>query len=132
MAHRYLNLSQAENTLNRGKSIECFLGPVAIGNLGGIKWFSVSCVESSTFTVRVYVSADQGNADFVDIYSFGPLDDERDFDEADEIFEYVDYETLWVALATRFPSSLERLVNVGVLQDEYLDFKSAGLNDSAA
>jgi hypothetical protein len=44
-------------------------------------------------------------------------------DEADEAFEAITLQSLWQALEKRFPGSLQRVVNQGMLGDEYHDFK---------
>ena len=73
--------------------------------------------------IRRYDSADVGTIDFYDLYEFGPLDPALEQDEADETLQFDEFNELWKFMESRFPESTSRLVNQGVLQDEYLNFK---------
>ena len=123
MARRYLTTEEAESAIKRGRRIECFVGAFGV-HRAGLLWLSINAgPEDGELTVECYVSADRGGEDFVDVYEFGPLDEALEMDEPDQILRFYDFDSLWVSLAHQFPGSVARLVNEGVIQDVYLDFK---------
>lgn len=121
MARRYLSVTEAAGALRRGKSVECFLGRCGRNGEPGIRWLSIY-PEGEGAVIRIYESADVGSADFLDVYSFGPLNGELEPDEADEQISTSAEEDCWTILEQRFPGSTARLVNQGMMQDEYADF----------
>jgi len=132
MARRYLTTEEAESAIKRGGRIECFMGSFG-GDLAGLLWLSINAGDGDgQLTVECYVSADRGGEDFVDVYEFGPLDETLEMDEPDQILKFCDFDSLLVALAQQFPGSVAHLVNEGVIQDEYLDFKRRALSARVA
>ena len=125
MSRRYLSPSEAAGALRRGKSVECFLGKCARDGQSGIRWLSISREQESQ-VIRLYETADLGDSNFVDVYEFGPLNGELEPGEADEQICTPDMDACWDLLEQRFPGSTKRLVNEGVIQDEYADFVATG------
>ena len=125
MARRYLTLSEAESALNRGKSIECFLGYCERDGRRGIKWLSASR-RGESVRLAIFETADIGNEGFLDLYEFGPLNPALELDEPDEKRIFENFPSFISEVETMFPSSTTRFVNEGVIQDEYSDFIARG------
>ena len=125
MARRYLDASEVQSALQRGKSVECFLGACSHNGVAGIRWFSI-CAQSSGVAVSVFESADAGSEEFIDVYEFGPVDPTLELDEATEQMQFPDLAACLNVLAKRFPESTSRLVNQGLIQDEYADYVARG------
>jgi hypothetical protein len=127
MSRRYLSLGEAESAVVSGRSVECFLGKCQRGDAIGVRWLSVrlsadkNCVELCR-----YDTADLGTPEYLDLYEFGPLDPALQQDEADETLKCEGFSDLWPLLEQRFPGSTARLVNQGVVQDEYYSYKVKG------
>ncbi|MBP1153099.1 hypothetical protein JOD69_004971 [Methylocaldum sp. RMAD-M] len=121
MARRYLTQSEAESALSRGKATECFLGACVRDGKPGIRWLSAR-VSNEGFTVSVYESANIRSAEFTDVYEFGPLDPELEFEDPVETFSADSFSKLTAELERRFFCCTERLVNEFVIQDEYADY----------
>jgi len=125
MNRRYLTLSEAESALNRGKSIECFLGACTRDGKPGIKWISAS-KNGNGINVSVFETADLGNEEFLDVYEFGPLNPELELDEADESLTCPDFESFVQEVESKFSGSSSKLVNEFIVQDEYADYLMSG------
>ncbi|MEQ1812462.1 MAG: hypothetical protein ABL889_21210 [Terricaulis sp.] len=125
MGRRYLTIDEALFALKRGKAIECFLGPCARGGAHGIRHASITLV-GDKIQLRVFETADKGNATFLDLYEFGPLDPSLAPGDADEISAFPTWEACVAAMRARWPERASRLVNEGVLQDEYCDYVAGG------
>jgi hypothetical protein len=121
MTRRYLTLSEAEAALSHGKSIECFIGPCSREGKAGIRWLSAIGTASGV-SIQLYESADLGDEDFTDVYEFGPLDPELEFEEAAETIEAPSFSVFVSILHERFPGASSRMVNPQLVQDEYADF----------
>jgi hypothetical protein len=129
VVRRYLSLAEAEATLRRGKSVECFLGRCERDGQSGIRWLSFRG-NAKTVQVSVFETADQGGEGMLDLYEFGPLDSSRELDEADEELHFTDFAEAIAELNTRFPVVSTKLVNEGVVQNEYADFIARGRRDA--
>lgn len=125
MPRRYLTRSEAESALNRGKAIECFLGQCERDGRKGIKWLSASR-RGEAVRMAFYETADIGNEEFLDLYEFGPLNPDLDLDDPEEERVFGDFSTFISELESSFPGSTLKLVNEGVIQDEYLDYLARG------
>ena len=125
MPRRYLTLSEAESTLNRGNSIECFLGYCERDTQPGINWLSISSSDEKIY-LKIYETADLGNKNFLDLYGFGPLNPELELDEPDEEKVFDSFNSVIAEIEVMFPTSSARFVNQGVIQDEYSEFISRG------
>ena len=125
MPRRYLTLEEAESSLNRGKSIECFLGACDRNGKPGVRWLSASR-RRKEIHLSIFESADIGSDEFLDLYAFGPLDPELEKDEPDEKLVFENFGKFLSEIEARFPTSTSRLVNDGIIQDEYADFIAKG------
>jgi hypothetical protein len=126
MSRRYLRPDEAKSAIHRGRAVECFIGACQRDARQGVRWFSIRASEDkSAFVLRGYETADLGSTEYLDLYEFGPLNPDLELDEPDEEVLFDDFNLLLQALDTRFPGSSTKLVNEGVVQDEYLAFKSA-------
>ena len=121
MGRRYLTLSEAESAINRGKSVECFIGACDRDGARGIKWFSAR-KNGNGINVSVYETADLGNEDYLDLYEFGPLNPELELDEPDEIISCADFASFAKEIESKFSGSSNKLINEFIIQDEYADY----------
>ena len=125
MSRRYLTSSEAEAAIDRGKSVECFLGSCQRDSKLGIKWFSAR-KGGNGIRVSVYETADLGNEDFIDIYEFGPLNPDLELEDPDEIIDFSSFEAFYSEIEKKFSGSTSRLVNEFIIQDEYADYIARG------
>jgi hypothetical protein len=125
MSRRYLTSSEAEAAMNRGRSVECFLGSCQRESKPGIKWFSVRA-SGNGIKVSVYETADLGNEDFIDIYGFGPLNPDLKLEDPDEIIEFSSFSEFFSEIEEKFSGSTSKLVNEFIIQDEYADYIARG------
>lgn len=130
MSRRYLTESEAIRAVDNGKPIECLLGKCFRGDVQGIRWFSVA-KNNGVFVAEIYETADLGDINFTDFYSFGPLNTELEQDEPDQVFESVSLKELISILEEIYPGCSNKLVNQFVGQDEYLEYVKRGKNDSS-
>jgi hypothetical protein len=125
MERRYLDLSEVRSALRRGKSVECFLGACSRNEVPGIRWLLFRS-RSNGVEVSLFETADLGSEELLDLYEFGPLDPSLELEEATEKLQFADVDACLSSLSERFPGSTSRLVNEGLVQDEYADFISRG------
>lgn len=125
MARRYLSLWEAAGALRRGKAVECFVGKCERNSEPGVRWLSVH-QERAGAVIRIYETAVAEDSGSVDLYSFESLNSELDPGEPDEQISVPDLDACWALLEKQFPGSTARLVNEGVIQDEYADFLASG------
>jgi hypothetical protein len=125
MSRRYLTSSEAEAAMNRGKSVECFLGTCQRNSNPGIKWFCAREVGNG-IKVSVYETADLGSAEFIDVYEFGPLNPDLEFEDPDETIEFSSFAEFYSGIENKFSGSTSRLVNEFLIQDEYADYIARG------
>ncbi len=121
MPRRYLSHSEAQAALTRGKAIEAFLGGCAQQDVPGIRWLQIR-LRSGSYDLRVYESADPQNPEFLDVYEFGPLNPELEFDEAEEVHVLSDFDACLAIVESQCPGASSRLVNEFMIQDEYADY----------
>lgn len=125
MSRRYLTSSEAKAAMNRGKSVECFLGSCQRDSKPGIKWFSARA-GGNGIKVSVYETADLGSEDFIDLYEFGPLNPDLELEDPDESIDFISFETFFSEIEKKFSGSTSRLVNEFIIQDEYADYVARG------
>jgi hypothetical protein len=115
MGRRYLTQQEGMSALNRGNSVEAFLG--GFSNQCGecIRWVSFSKTDSGVLA-KVWESLDEGSEDFLDVYSFSPANGE--WDEPVKIIEAASIEEA----SKKLEREKINLVNSGVVQDEYADY----------
>lgn len=121
MSRRYLLTDEVGALLRRGTAVEGFLGACSRDGKQGVRWLSLRS-SGEDLELRIYESADIGSSEYLDVYEFGPLNSELQIGEADETFSFADLQSCLAALSRRFPGASERLVNQGIIQDEYADF----------
>jgi len=112
MSRRYLTHSEAKSALNRGKTIECFIGACVRNGERGIKWLSLSS-RGEKIRLAFYETADRGNENYLDLYEFGPLDPKLQLDEPDQEKLFSDFESAISEIDQMFPTSSFKLVNEG-------------------
>ncbi|MBU2112835.1 MAG: hypothetical protein KKE94_03565 [Gammaproteobacteria bacterium] len=125
MNRRYLDNSEVESVLRRGKSVESFLGGLSVHGEIGIRWISVG-IESGSYVLRVYESADIGDEDFLDVYEFGPLNCDLEFEDPVFQTKFVSLDKCSEHLIAQYSVTNLKFVNQGIIQDEYLDYVVAG------
>jgi hypothetical protein len=125
MSRRYLTIREAESCLNRGKPIECFIGACGTDDEPGIEWFSIS-KETDSFIVSIYQSADLGDENHIDIYGFGPLNEDLEFEDPTETVKAQIFEDILDILSKKYNQGTFNLVNQFIVQDEYCDFVKRG------
>lgn len=125
MSRRYLTSSEAEAAMNRGKSVECFLGSCERDSKPGIKWVSARAGGNGV-RVSVYETADLGNEEFIDVYEFGPLNPDLEFEDPDETLNFSSFAEFLSGIENKFSGSTSRLVNEFIIQDEYADYIARG------
>ncbi|WP_105188851.1 hypothetical protein [Pseudoalteromonas sp. T1lg48] len=117
MTRRYLTIDEAVSALNRGKEVEAFLGGFIDGENASIKWvsFEKNC---TGFIAKVWQSLDEGSVDYLDIYGFTPSNGEWDEPLESHIAENLS------DLIAKLSAFEIKLVNYGIVQDEYGDYKA--------
>lgn len=100
-------------------------GPAPAVGRSGIKWLSASR-HSEKVRLAVYETADIGSEESLDLYEFGPLNPELELGEPEEEQVFGNLSVFISELETSFPGSTLKLVNEGVIQDEYLDYLARG------
>ncbi|MEM7146998.1 MAG: hypothetical protein AAF591_17840 [Verrucomicrobiota bacterium] len=78
-------------------------------------------------SAEIWESPDIGSEDYVDVYGFGTRDHD---DEPAVIYPEQSFEEFLEIIDGQYPGTSERLVNEGVVQDEYLDYKRASGSSS--
>jgi hypothetical protein len=121
MGRRYLLRDEAEATLRRGKTVECFLGACDREGRRGVRYLILG-MAGEAVEMSLYESEDVGRQDFIDVYEFGPLDPKVVSGDPDQIEKFASFEECIADMTYRWPGSVSRLVNEGVVQEEYRDF----------
>ena len=117
---RYLVESFAVGALGRGRSIAQFLGPVtAYGNQTAVCWVEVQ-PRRGAFRVVLHVVEDVGGERFVDLWEFPAADPDEEFGRELAVAE--DALRAMVVAEELTSAVRERWVDLGVVQDKYLDY----------
>jgi len=114
---RYLTRSQIQSALSRGRHVEQLLSPTTINGATVLRWIDLHPANDQ-FAIRLYEVFDDGSEDYLDIYSFEPVnpDEEptpRSFDSLDDALSFAE---------SSYTASRDRYVNQAVIQDEYADY----------
>ena len=117
MNRRYLTIEEAIAAIGRGKEVEIFLGGFDKAGEKCIRWASFG-FNGNKYIGKVWESIDEGSEDFLDIYSFSPASGEWDIPVNEA--ESTEFEVVLKEL--KCPQ--DKLVNFGVVQDEYADYLS--------
>ena len=118
MSRRYLTTDEAEAAVRRGKDVEVFLGGFESMGQRCIRWASINSSKEG-FVGRVWESIDEGSPNYLDVYSFSPVSGEWDVPVRSEASSSLD------ALLELLGCPSNKLVNAGVVQDEYASYISA-------
>lgn len=121
MTRRYLLKDEAAAALRRGKTVECFLGRCERAGMRGVGHLSIDMTDEMV-VARLFETEDIGSPAFLDLYEFGALNRALEHGEPDQSVSFTSLDECLTFMDVRWPGSSERLVNEGVLQDEYADF----------
>ncbi len=105
--------------MNRGASIEQFLGGCVANDQRIIRWIEVRPKEK-VYEVWFFEVVDHGSLEFLDIYEFGTEDIERPVQKCQTSREALAY------AQQRLGAKPDRWVDQFVVQNEYEDFIRAG------
>ncbi|KTD96453.1 hypothetical protein N9H48_08395 [Pseudoalteromonas marina] len=119
MSRRYLSTTEAEFALQRGKTVEVFLGGFLAHGQKCIRWASFNN-RGAEVEGQLWESIDQGSEDYVDIYTFESLSSEYDEPVRVEVAENIEL------AASKLGIEEFKFVNQGVVQDEYISYLRAG------
>jgi hypothetical protein len=116
---RHLDPGFFAATLNRGRAIECFLGPgERCGDEPTIRWASIRKSEDG-FVARLYEAFDPRQPGFFDIYAFRSTSEEPDEPICEESHPDLD---LALARVRSWGGDTARFVNQGMAGHEYGDY----------
>ncbi len=115
MSRRYLTEKEVESALKRGKQVEAFLGAFHKDE-DCIRWISLLSINEK-IAVSVWEAKDKGSEDYLDVYSFPPVNGE--WNTPVQVFEATSINDIKSALGL----DVLNFVNSGVVQDEYGDYK---------
>jgi hypothetical protein len=113
---RYLDKNTASQYLNLGKTIEIFLGRDPADN-EIVSYLSFTKTPNTKIEIQKIDHCDEGDLDFVDIYSFSYADPDMTF----ETFYSDDIDSAISLLKSKFQLTDIKFVIAGLIQDEYLD-----------
>lgn len=114
---RHLTHSQIQSALSRGRHVEQLLSPTAINGVTALRWIDLH-LSNDQFAIVLYEVFDDGSEDYLDIYSFAPVNPDDDptphsFDSLDDALTFAE---------SSYAASRDRYVNQAVIQDEYADY----------
>jgi hypothetical protein len=118
MSRRYLTAPEAISALSQGRGVEAMIGPAVVLDQRVIRWLSLA-MTSGKFYAELWESCDVGSLDFLDIYDFGTPDGD---DEPAIHYTFESAEECLRQLERHYPGVSARLVNRGIIQDEYADY----------
>ena len=118
MPRRYLTENEAVSALNRGKEVEVFIGGFKDQGEAFIRWASFS-KNGNEYIGRLWEAADEGGTDYLDVYSFRPKSGEWDVPEKEVTASSLE------EVFSLLNCALGGIVNHGMVQDEYAEFKAA-------
>ena len=116
---RYLAEPFMTTSLNRGKSVECFLGGGRRGDTPTIRWVSLR-QDGDQIEATLWEAEDVGNAEYLDIYSFPTVGEEPDEPIARATF--AELHNAVTHACKVWDADPKRFVNEGIVQDEYADY----------
>jgi len=110
--------------LARGKHVEAFLGGFDADGIAAVRWLDLSGDGRQVYG-EVWEFPDYGSEHYVDVYGFGSLGGN---DKPAVIYRWDSLEEALSVIDRQFPGATARLVNQGVVQEEYLDYKRSREN----
>lgn len=123
--NRYLHEQEARARLSLGKSIAQFLGYEVTPNYTVLKWLTLGRGDDNAFVVCYHETEDEGDENYLDIFSFAELDEDEpygvttEFDTVEDVLSFA---------RSSYEASDQRYVVESVLQDEYADYLRARRN----
>ncbi|MGC3947750.1 MAG: hypothetical protein QM762_25140 [Chryseolinea sp.] len=126
---RYLDFDQLQTNLSLGKAVEQWLGTTDQGEYTTIQWVRIYKERpyGDVYNVCYHDVFDDGGNEFTDIVEFDGVDPDHPFGTAKSFYSY--QEALNFAVQT-FNCKLERFVNSGSIQSEYIEYLRARKNKS--
>lgn len=116
---RYLNEDEIQSRLRLGKSVEQLLGDVQEEDYTILKWLSINMEKDKSFSVAYFESFDEGNEDFLDVYSFSLVDPDEPYGVIHTFSSVAD--ALEFAEVT-YKASPNKYTSAGMIQEEYRDY----------
>ena len=116
---KYLDKNQIETNLKTGKAIEQWIGHYQESDYTILQWLRIDKERSNEFSVSYFEVFDDGDKEFLDIYSFSSADANEPYGRINS------FENFQIALyfAEKFyAASIARYVNAGMIQDEYQSY----------
>lgn len=112
---RYLTIQQFQTNLSLGKSIEQWLSYEDKIDYTILKWLRIDKEKDSTYSVSCIESFDDGGDDYIDIYSFSPINPDEPYiiDNFKSIYEAVKF------AIDAYSASDSKFVSAGMIQEEY-------------
>ena len=123
-AIRHLYRALVKPTLERGGGVEQLLAPGAADHMPTVRWLTLFPQEGGVFTLLRHEVVDIGSDEFAYLDAFPPLDPEEAIGEGVEVGTYSTVERALQA-AQAMGASVDRWVNQGMVEDEYLESSSA-------
>lgn len=113
---KYIDKQTVSTYLNLGKTIEVFLGRIS-NDKSIICYLDIVRTKDTDIELTYYEVYDEGNLEFLDLYSFSSVDPDMDFetyrfDHIDRVIEFIH---------ERFKVTEIKFVNAGIIQNEYED-----------
>jgi hypothetical protein len=121
-SRRHLEIHEAELAMKRGRPVEIFLGPCVFGERRGIRFAQL---EQSPSGVEIFLfeMALAPHIEASDPYELFPLDpDDAGCEGEVWTATFADLKSALSEIHVRYPGSDYRLVNFGVVADEYADY----------
>ena len=113
---KYLSEIQAKTNLSLGKAIEQWLNIEKFEEYDIIKWLRIDKEKDKTYSVTYFEVFDEGEEDFLDIYSFSPLNPDLPYGN---ITSFPNIEEAISFSKQNYFANDERFVNAGIIQNEY-------------
>jgi hypothetical protein len=117
---KYLDENEVNTYLNLGRTVEVFLGRIN-EDKEIISYLALSKTKEQKIEVTYIEHYDEGNLEFLDLYSFSYVEPDMDFemnhfDNTDKAIRHI---------KERFRLGKINFVNAGIIQDEYAELLKA-------
>ncbi|WP_328330839.1 hypothetical protein OHA70_09845 [Kribbella sp. NBC_00382] len=128
---RYLAKQLAIGALRRGQPIQQFLGPATGFELAGIRYLEIR--PAARYELYLYFAEDIGTDQFFDVGEFPSLEVRDEEDGFGRLIARADEPELALETARRLAgAAMDRWVNAGLVEAEYVDYLVAGRPADAA